>query len=463
MEKNSNQSNNNSEFYTAIYEFNQGSCPKIVWQNGILKGVKDNDFCLAVVNTPTNFQLSSLNSPPTIISSFFMNIQYIALYIQILDYQARGFTRPIVLVFAYSGDSRNVNIMEYLMCLHRKEFLELAESFQKKANDIFPSELKKYALQLQYIIDHSNSDKIANLRSKFEELKRMLPLAGITDLENESSIQNEIDPNVFIQINNDLRKIEDMIDIKNNTQKVLQFIEKLPKSQLQATVVGGLGVDTDIFIQTFEADHTTDGICLSRLKEKENIIFSLLCGITIVIQVPNNRKSVYDAQQFSKKLSVLSPLDKPQKIEYIPKIDLLSNILENDIVITHDCNQNLKQFPFAILNLENSSESFITPLSCPAGSFVHRLVSSTEAFPINENIFLIAIFNRIKHAYSKFLIKIAEISVRTRQTRERMLAALKSFSFQNDDEPIFKYWIYSMISKASSSPNVKTIILNPMS
>lgn len=473
MEKNINQStiNKNSELYAAIYEFAQGSCPDIIWETGNIDGSdnKKNDFFLSVVNTPTNVQLSTLNSPPAIVSSNFQNVQYIALYINILDSQARGFTRPIVLVFAYSGDTRNGNFMESLLCLHRKEFLDLAETLQKKAYDIFPSELKNYAIQLRNAL--SNDDKYKTLHSKFEELQRILPVVGITNLEDENLVQTEINPDSFNRINNDLRPIKDMIDFDNNVKKIIEFIEKLPKSQLQTTVVDGLGFNTDLFIQAFETDHSSDVFCLSRLltASKKDIIYSLLCGLTLVLQIPSS-KFLNDAEQFCKKLSMLTPFDAPLKIKYIQKIDLISKILEYDIIITEFCPNLVQKLPFALLNIKNPHEIEIeTPLSCPAHSFVSNLISSTEnifmisstSTNINENIFMIAIFNRIKHAYSKFLIKIAEISERTRQTRERMIDALKSFGFTPDDEPIFRYWIYSMASNASSSPNVKTIILNP--
>ena len=456
MEKNFSQNSlsKTSKFYSAIYEFAQGSYPNI----GNLIGVDKNNFFLAVVNTPTDFELSTLRSPPTIICSFFQNIQYIALYIQILDVHARGFTRPIVLVFAYNGETRNGNIMESLMCLHRNEFLALAEAFQKKANDMFPSELKKYALQFQYVLNHF-SEKYPTLPSKFEELKSILPLVGITDLENVEFEESEIDPKSFININNNLRPIEQMIDLDTNQNKVIEFIKMLPTSQLQATVVDGLGFNADYFIQTFESDHSMDSFCLSKLVSRKDIIFSLLCGITLVIIVPPTKYK--EAEQFARKLSILTPLDRPLKKEYIQKVESVSEILKNDIIITHSCSVFISKQPFAYLNLENTPETFETPLCCPNNSFVFRFISSTEnAQNVNENIFLIAAFNRIKHAYSKFLIKIAEISERTRQTRERMLAALKSFGFSPDDEPIFRHWMYSMASKVSFSPNVKTIILN---
>lgn len=456
MDKNSNQStlNKNSELYSAIYEFAQGSYPIIIWETGDI--TDKNDFFLSVVNTPTNVQFSTLSSPPAIVSSFFQNVQYIALYINILDVEARGFTRPIVLVFAYNSNTRSSNFMENLLCLHRKEFLGLAESLQKKANDAFPSELKNYAIQLRNALN--NDDKYKTLHSKFEELEKILPVVGITDLEDENFVQTEINPDSFNRINNDLRPIKEMIDFENNVKKIYQFIEKLPKSQLQTTVVDILGINTDFFIQTFETDHATDILCLSKLLSKKDIIFTLLCGITLVVQVSS--KKYNEAEQFCKKLSTITPLDIPLKIAYIREIKSITSILESDIVITHNCPDFGQKYPFAKLNFE-SSEKFDTPLKCPNNSFVSNLVSSTEAYSSNENIFLITIFNRIKHIYSKFLIKIAETSERTRQTRERMIEALKSFGFSPDDEPIFRYWIYSMSSKASSSPNTKTIILNP--
>ncbi|OHT06914.1 hypothetical protein TRFO_24953 [Tritrichomonas foetus] len=446
-------------FYCAIYEFAQGSYPKTIWDNEVRLSVDPNSFRLSVVNTPTNFQPSVLHSPPTIIRSFFESVQYIAMFIQILDFEARGFTRPIVLVFACN----DVNAMESLMCLRRREFLDLADKLQKLSKDKFPTELRNYALELKDAIARYGNEN-PGLISKFEELTKILPQAGITNLEGSRT--TEKDPEFFTQINNDLRPIEDLINLNFLKEDLRKFAESLPTSNFQANVMAqsfattaGLGIQPGLVLKMFTNDFSKETILISTMLEKkfQNLMFSILSGKTVVLITKNSEAGLSLAQR----LSILTPFDKPLTVCHIPKCATIASCMKYSIVVTEEIiniNKNEKKKLPVSLFFCDRLEFEGTP--CPDGSFVCRIAPMNETIKtLNDNIFLITAYNNIKHTFSKFLIKIAELTARTRQTRERMLSALcrpESFNFSPVDEPIFKYWMYCMASKQKS---VRTILV----
>lgn len=455
-----------SDIYCAVYEFAQGSCAETIWENKQLDVVNSTHFRLAVVNTPTISEPNTLIIQPTIICSYFECLQYIAIYILILDVEARGFTRPIVLLFACSSSS---GIMETLMCLYRQDFLQLAKILQKKGNDIFPSELANYALELKDAINRFG-DKFPILQSKFDELQTILPQAGITELTGSKT--TERDPQSFVQINNQLRPIAQLIDFEFNKPKILSFIDSLPSTQFQASVMFGLGSSSINLMNLFDNDHSKDKFLLSTIQSSndkkylyKNLIFSLLSGRTLIIEI-SSLQLLEEVLLLANKLSILTQFDHHKlKIAKFPNLDSIDQCLQYDIVILQSQEEsNYKTVSFHNLPIDvlkfDTEHCFYLGQLCPNESFVGQIdnfqnkFNNLQTIPNFENIFLITALNTIKHAYSRFLIKISEISTRSRQTRERMLSAFESIGFSSDDEPIFRNWTYCL---ASNSPEIKTI------
>ena len=202
----------------------------------------------------------------------------------------------------------------------------------------------------------------------------------------------------------------------------------------------------------FTADYSKDEIPLASIPEKErfSILFSLLSGRTLIIVT---RNSTEKATSLAKKLSILTPFENTMSYRVIQEVTSFGDCLKYSIVVTNDMSHvdNYYGLPICIFDLDTCK--MFEDVPCPEKSFVRKL------FPHNEkidNIVLITVYNNLKHTFSKFLIKIAEVSTRTRQTRETMLNALESFQFSPVDEPIFKYWIYSL----ASSNECRTILLD---
>jgi hypothetical protein len=436
------------DHYCAIFEFAQGSFPLTIWENSQEIGQRitsDRDsFRLSVVNTPTNIQSSISDYRPIIIRSSFQGVHYIALFLQILDAQARGFTRPLVFVVA----NRIPEIVDWLASRKRSELIDLGNRLQEYARSVFSQELREYALALRDVIRRTTSSE-AVLTSKFDELSRVMSAFGVSLADDDDDFDRK-PVEYFTLINNDLRRMSDMIELKIRQPEISLFLESLPTSIFQANVLArsaaGLGNSPQkmIAVLTASYDKVPEQFLLFKSPFFHHCVFALLAGQTLVIAA--EQREDY-ARSMAQRLSVVCPFDDPFPV--LQRDDRTAlDCMKYAIVVC--ARPRIEGSGVSVLNVDAAS---FTGLTCPADSVVREL----SQFPgERENATVICASNAVKRIYARFRVKIAEIRARPLHTEDGMMKALKSWRFAPSDIPLFRYWM----ARASSSQTARPILLD---
>ena len=428
-----------SSYYWGIYEFPQGDSPRIVDESEAPIIAKKNDFLWSVVNTPFFKQDRSFDARPVVVRSYFEHVFWVAVFIQVRDVQARGFSRPIVFVVA-NQKSENIEWVSYL---YRSKLDELAEKLQKSAREVFVEELKTYVNSICKCAELEPDNE--SLRSKIQELWDILPEFGITREDCESAGFEAKEATDFLRINNNLRGIENLIKWQSIRADVCKFVDSLPKEEWRIRAQAfdasvGLGELADDVVDLLGKDFQKSQFTLSKLKQEdlESCVYSLLSGKVLVLV----STSVDSAKELAKELSILSPFGRPFSIaeegascDY-PKFSII--VAKSQIKVPS---------PHSIMNLDVPK---FTGDKCPDKSFLR-----TEAACIqtcrndSENSLLVYLYQLINERYGHFLRHLAEMSERTRQTEERMR---KSLEFHEDDTPLLKYWMACRFNRHRQRP-----------
>jgi hypothetical protein len=436
------------DYYCAIFEFAQGSFPLTIWENSQEIGQRitmDRDsFRLSVVNTPTNIQSSISDYRPIIIRSSFQGVHYIADFLQILDAQARGFTRPLVFVVA----NRIPEIIDWLASRKRSDLIDLGNRLQEHARSVFSQELREYALALRDVIHRTTSSE-AVLTSKFEELLRVMSAFSVKLGDDNDNFERK-PVEYFTLINNDLRRMPDMIELKFWEPEIRLFLESLPTSIFQVNVLArsatGLGNSPQrtISVLTATYDKLPDQFLLSKSPFFHHCVFALLAGHTLVIAT--DRRDDW-GRSMAQRLSVVCPFDDPFPVLQGDKRTALE-CLKYPIVVC--ARPRIEGSGVSILNLDAGT---FVGLTCPMDSVVREL----NQFPgERENATVICASNTVKRIYGRFRIKIAEARARPLHTEDDMMKALKAWRFAPSDIPLFRYWV----ARASSSQTARPILLD---
>jgi hypothetical protein len=413
--------------YCAIFEFSQGASPRTVYECEPLPDGDRDAFRMAVVNTPTNM-LSSWDSPPIVVRAFSHDLHYIAHFIQIQDVQARGFARAIVFVVA----SRCAPLVDCIACRHRERFQRITAKIQEHSKRLFPTELALYRRSLQNLIARSDGEARALLIAKLGELQRLVDASSIAVADPALRVVDDHPLEFFTQINNNLRGIEELLELERIAPAIGLFVRSLPTDEIAGNLVmsawqydGPIGLSTlRIFMGQADPLYLIGPLITSR--KFQACLFALFSGRTMVLACEDKAAGV----AFAERLSVISPLTQPYAICAKPVEEL--DYARFPIVIGQRINADF----VSVLNLDDGT--FEGPL-CPADSFVMR--EFFQQAEVCEAWVFIAAANDAKRMFGRFRRKIAELMGRARQTQERFLCALERTGFARADEPIVRCWM----------------------
>ena len=427
------KSNIETGYYVALFEFAQGSSPRILWDNQS-KSVSNRDsLLLYVVNTPTDFNFNQYNPKPTIIKSEFSGIFFIAVYISIPDYEARGFARQIVLLLGHPLPKMINFVFQHSL----EEFVSFALKLQDNAGQRFPREISIYTMNLKKTIEkHPESDKL--LQSKVDELERTLKAAGIDETMFIDKMKEENDDNLtpeyFTRINNELRPIKKLTSFGDIEDKILAYVNSLPTSSLQCNAQ--LRTDEGIYslLNASYLQETPELLTLIKNKQLFDALYTLYSGRTLYVVGSENSNH---CAALGHKIAALSPFD----VDF-PVIDIATK---------HQISNSGKLNPNIVLSMSFDQESdpngscidldteTYTGIKCPQDSILYKELSKIS-IDHSMNVLLMLYGNETKKIGNSFIKKTLEMSSRAKQSRDRMLIQMMNIGFSLSDEPILKYF-----------------------
>ena len=422
-----------TSYYVGLFEFAQGSSPRILWDNQSKSVPNKDSLLLYVVNTPTDFNLNEYNPKPTIIKSEFSGIFFIAVYILIPDYEARGFTRQIVLLLGHPLQKMINFVFQHSL----QEFVSFALKLQDNANKRFPMEISNYTINLKKTIQkHPESEKL--LQSKVDELERTLKAAGIDENlyinKNKEDNDENLTPEYFTRINNELRPIKKLTAFSDIEDKILDYINSLPSSSLQCNAQ--LRTDKAIFplVNASLMQDAPELQSLIKSKQLFDALYTLYIGNSLYIVGSENPSH---CATLGNKIAALSPFD-----EQFPVIDIStknksnsSDKLTPNIILTMSFDQESDPKASCI---DLDTESY-TGIKCPQDSILYKELSKIS-IDHSMNVLLMLYGNETKKIGNNFIRKTLEMSSRAKQTKERMLIQMISIGFSLSDEPMLKYF-----------------------
>lgn len=417
-------------YYSALYEFQQGHAPQIIWETGCQVVSDRTALCNLIVNTQTNHLSQKLDSPSIIMQSSFQNIYYIAVFNQILDAEARGFTRPIVLVLS----CQNQTLLSSVYCSYKSRIMGFMDILHKNSVDSFPNEITQYASELKAMIEAHKEDQVI-LTPKFNELKEILNSLKISSIpEFKGELTKPIE--YFANIHPDLRPIEQITNFNDVKPRLLSFINDLPASNvytdldiLSSSADRPLYKEISNLFPLVSADYSNQSLLLSDERFSSNIIanclFSLLSNQTLILVSILPSECLF----FAKRLAALSPFDKPFSI-LVDKGDS-ENFSHYSIVVTSSEKYDSK---YNYLNLETASWR---GNRCPKDSivFTNCSLKSNES----EIIFLVTLYNDIKRISNRIFNIFEQKSAQSRiVTKQLINSYFKDMEFSKSDKPILK-------------------------
>ena len=444
------------KYYSALFEFSQGAPPSAFWEYGKTPGISDlNRFMNTVVNIPANpNSYDSCSLPITTVISKYESVYYIAVYTQVYDIDARGFSRSIVFVIA----NQSKEIIYAIQYSRRQQIMDIVSMIQHPTIERFPHDLMEFAASLQKTINTNSQDEsVSILNSKLSAIKPILQHFNITEI-NEAQGESK-HPSHFMIVNNDLRPIKVLTQLDKIEDSLYDFVSALPVSPVIATIESQVNYEEDLpsidfggFLGGYSrlvADVLRDEFNHSKFKLTELVTnksffycaFTVLSGQTLVIRSQNTE----DAMSLAKRFSILSPFFKPH---YIAQIDSAnaSMCLKYSIVVVKNFEQKSKSM-ISLLDFDNSVYSGD---GCPARSFV--LSTLGRGADGCESLFVLILYSSIKKIANDFISKLAEMSAGRRLQKDKVLEEMKKIGFSVEDEPILKYWMHCYFNKQKWRP-----------
>lgn len=444
-----------SGIYAAIFEFSQASYPKTIWEYGSLVLNNNDGFKLYVVNTPVNSCSSDFNTEPSIVVSSYEGISYIAVYTQLYDAEARGFTRTIIFTIAML----NFDTITKLHSKYYNKIIEIIKIIQSPSVEKFPLELKQFARSLSRIQEQENN-KNQIINSKMEELQRILKLFKIEKYDDVEYIERPLE--YFTIINNALRPIEELIHLEDIRPKLEEFVDSLPYNSFLANIdTESSFVESPITIDfggssNFRGFGGFPAFALRSMHlqacpyslvkfSKNNVFFfigfTLLSGQTLIIR--SNDISI--AKPLAERLIFLVPFFRPEYYK-ICKTITPEESLKYSIVVTENICGDAKHLA-SVLDLQSD---YYAGDGCPPSSIVWKVLGKSTN--VSETAFILHMLMKLKDCAACFVMKLAEVSGVKALTPDSLLNDLRAFGFSKDDAPILKYWIASYFNKDKLKP-----------
>jgi hypothetical protein len=452
-------------FYSAIYEFAQGSYPNTIWEHGTMINTNQENFKLLVVNTPVNSLTSSFSTTPVTVVSSFEGISYIAIYFQLFDIEARGFTRTVIFVLAHA----NLEILSKIRIKYSNELVEFIKRMQEPSVKSFPGDLLSFAKSLK-LIQEKTKESNSFIDSKMNELKYILDEFGIHDVTSEGAEERTVES--YTIINNNLRSINELSNFNTIVDEIECFVDSLPTTKLLANILSDinfyesdLSIDFggtsdfineegfsfftfDIMNMEFVADDSdvTKYSLISFLRNNifYFLAFSLLSGQTLVIRTENKEIG----KVLAKRLTVLCPFFRQRDLVVCDEIEP-TQALKYSIVVARKINGEFKN----IINLLDIDVGYYTGDGCSPTSFVYGILG--KCCCISESAFVLDLLCKLKAAATDFIITLSS-SDAILKSPDSLLSSLKETGFTRDDFPLLKYWTHAYFNK----DNLKPILMN---
>jgi len=444
----------NVSFYCAIYEFCQGSFPKTIWECGTPYVTNPDSFKLFIINTPVTSCLSDYSEQTATMISSFENLNFIAVFFQVFDVEARGFTRSTVLVIAHSS----YDVIIRTNHVFHNQILDFAKMLQSNSLKLFPSELKRYATSLKKSIDSSNGSK-NSLVSKMDELKTILTKFDIGEINTKNA---EIHPDeYFLVISNDIRPLEKLIDLDSIYPEIENFIYGLPNTRLSSAIVSdsiikesppsiSFGPSKDNFsisempslvfnsLDQGEEDYYLGNFLKNRLFF--SCAYVLLSGQTLCIK----SSSFECGLKLAKKFKFLCPFYREEHLSLFETITP-RECLPYSIVITHRIEGETR----SIINVLDLDTDLYTGDMCPPSSFVWQLGKCSD---VSESAFILHVYSKLKDLSTSFVLALSESSLEIRDSPDYLMNKLKDVGFSKEDTPILNYWIKTCTNQQKLKP-----------
>jgi hypothetical protein len=430
-----------------IFEFHQGHLPQVLWNSG--PPIEDVDGLMWYSVTTPVVQESDLdNTKPSVYHSTYKSNDFVAFYQLIPDVEARGFTRTVCVCVLSKKDinaiTRNTDFEDKVAHLFRNSVEKAYPSFRK--------EMEEYVGALQSTI--KSYPESADLLKQIEE--EILTIANKLNITPDTT-QKEKSPEVFSRINNDLRDVKTLfdfdglvsglLDVSHETfdscecakiQKFAHYHENKPNLNF-----GGITGDTYPkfagLIFKFKEEVKNDRFTLTSLLKSKNfqhILFSVLCGIPLIIESKNPNASI-----LARKFSTFVPFFEESSLEVIneenvktTRIAKMKKSIFVCLSLIRDSDQS-----FAILNLDKCH--YEGPL-CPAKSFVFSELSPAL---INDVSFLLLVFSRLKDLGTKFVNIISTLNRKSISDLDVISRTFSMNGFNDFDLSVLQYWMTCLV------------------
>ena len=430
--------------YCSLFEFLQGSQPRVVWRYGEMDQKTESNFVWYIMSVPTLIDTQDILPKPTFISSTFENYSFQAVYASIPDIEARGFSRSICLVIA----SKNTETIFSIKNLFVEEFGRVINCARENAANLFLSEIDPHIEAIKAALETHTKEK-EQLTAKLErlmDLKEHFPMenAKIIPISKERCFNNAL-----LFINNDLRKIEFIIDFSVLQNQIVEILRQmsLPNSILMSHILTPTYF-SGVYVPSLSIPEDKSLIFLHKNGALKNILFSLLSGKTIIL-VCSNIESILP---LSVSLVELMPFRWDDDLYAFSQPVKIQDCLRYSVVtvpslIDDKDNQNSK-----LVSIIDFNKGKYIGTKCPEKSTVNK-------FPFNpkntEGIFWIRLnynINLVKEKIERFaLIHLS----RAPRSRKDVLSLFEIIGFSVVDEPIFSFFLNSM-----NSPQCRPLILD---
>ena len=423
--------------YCSLFEFLQGSQPRVVWRYGEMDQKTESNFVWYIMSVPTLIDTQDILPKPTFISSSFENYSFQAVYASIPDIEARGFSRSICLVIA----SKNTETIFSIKNLFVEEFGHVIDCARENAANLFLSEIDPHieAIKAALQTPSKEQEQLSAKLDRLMELKEHFPMenAKLIPISKERCYNNAL-----LFINNDLRKIEFIIDFSVLQNQIIAILRQmsLPNSILMSHILTP-SYFSNIYVPSLNIPEDRSLIFLHKNGILKHALFSLLSGKTIILVCSN--------------IESILPLS-------ISLVELLPFRWEDDIysfsnsIKIQDClRYSVVTAPSIIEEKDNQNSKLVSIIDFNKGKYIGTKCpekSTVSKFPFNpkntEGIFWIRLnynINLLKEKIERFAI--IQLS-RAPRSRRDVLSLFELIGLSGVDEPIFSFFMNSMNSSS---------------
>ncbi|EAY07784.1 hypothetical protein TVAG_000680 [Trichomonas vaginalis G3] len=393
-----------------MFEFHQGNHPEIFWKYGKQIEFLD-DIMWYTVTTPIA-QDSKLCSPEcSIFVTTFDHYKLYSFYLLVPGVEARGFTRTVCLCVTIDIKTKVINLPKKFIDLIQDYFIKSVipsyEPFKKEFSDYIGS-------LIATVKAFPDSEVYIN-----PIINEITPIAKGLNVEVNMNQQPK-KPELFNQINNDLRKVESLFDFDTLTEQISSIMNTLDVILPYGNIFELKYIDTKQFLnfggiygQNY-ADYVID--LFQRAEEinsqKYNLI-SLLkshvfhhcvnCifqSIPLVIESPD----IQSCKELARKFSIFVPNFTNDCLNQVDKVD--DNVIteKHSIIITKHVDRDMNR----IVGILNPELGYYEGPLCPYHSIVDRAFGFQTKTDISFLINCLSRLKEIEYKFVAFMFKIKE-------------------------------------------------------